>query len=1019
MCGRNEMMNETVVKNALWEDIRKKSKSIESGMDPLERKRTGSYYTALELTDIMMSELVSKVKDKKEDIWNCRFLEPCVGAGNFVFSYIKVATQGLNKEQITTLLNNIYAADINPTALKQYEELLRDLAKTFYDIELSDEYFVNHIGSGLLIDVASEQPGYLKITDVFPEEVVKDGFDIVVTNPPYKNLKAEKGHYINELDYEIDKEKYATISKIVSKKFKYSTDGVLNLYKIFVEEIIDQYTSADGYISLLIPASIMSDKTCAKLRTHILVDSNLISVKVIEEGSGYIDAQQALCAVLIQKGKQTVSVNITKDYSKHPQESADVRIEDVLNENNGNSLVAVDSDEYEVLKKLRKFPTVKELDFITNLRGELDLTANKQYIVKSNTGYPLLRGRNIGFYNLIDTGENEYVSLDFIESTKKKAYILKNRIICQQIANMHKERRVTFAYVDKNEVLGNSCNFIAVLENEYGIDIYSILGLFNSSIINWFFKLTSSNNHINNYEIDCFPVPVHSPYLLKVSKLVQEYFETNNEILIEKIEQQVQRAYGLDESEGGATVIESDIPKKLHQDLGYIIEGITYDETKGLLDNTTNIFDLAVKYGVEVDKVTKAILNGICDKYTKMYKGEILNHSTFKLSDLDLEMIKSVPPGGSWKDIPTETVVKSKRLKRISETGGRTTLYGRIDYDKPSYTITTYFNRPGNGTYVHPSHERVISVREAARFQCFKDDYYFHGNKTQLLKQVGNAVPTVLAYQIAKQIVDKTSCRKSIDLFCGAGGMTAGFKAAGIQSIMSNDIEESACITLKINNPEIEVHCGDITEEETKEKLAEAAKLGGADIICGGPPCQGFSMAGLRLTDDPRNQLFKEFIDIVIRVNPKVIVFENVEGLLSYQNGQVYQAILSMFAEIGYKTEGRTLMTNDYGVPQKRKRVIIICTRSDLNINPADLFPNPITIKPEQQITARDTVGDLDKIECGEDAKYINNNKESDILQLFKGEISYEEYISRHTDSVQSESHKGSSENFEQLTFAI
>lgn len=112
-------------------------------------------------------------------------------------------------------------------------------------------------------------------------------------------------------------------------------------------------------------------------------------------------------------------------------------------------------------------------------------------------------------------------------------------------------------------------------------------------------------------------------------------------------------------------------------------------------------------------------------------------------------------------------------------------------------------------------------------------------------------------------------------------------------------------------------------------------------------------------------------------------------------------------------------MTNDYGVPQKRKRVIIICTRSDININPADLFPNPITVEPEQQITARDTIGDLDKVECGEDAKYIQNSKESDILQLFKGEISYEEYISRHTNSVQDKSHKSSGKNFEQLTFTI
>ena len=98
----------------------------------------------------------------------------------------------MHKEQIETLINNIYVADINQTALLEYKKLLSKFAKLYFDIDLSEEYFNSHIGSALLIDVAAEQPEYIKITDVFPDEVVKEGFDIVVTNPPYKNLKAEK-----------------------------------------------------------------------------------------------------------------------------------------------------------------------------------------------------------------------------------------------------------------------------------------------------------------------------------------------------------------------------------------------------------------------------------------------------------------------------------------------------------------------------------------------------------------------------------------------------------------------------------------------------------------------------------------------------------------------------------------------------------------------------------------------------------------------------------------------------------
>ncbi len=317
---------------------------------------------------------------------------------------------------------------------------------------------------------------------------------------------------------------------------------------------------------------------------------------------------------------------------------------------------------------------------------------------------------------------------------------------------------------------------------------------------------------------------------------------------------------------------------------------------------------------------------------------------------------------------------------------------------------------------MHPAHERVISVREAARFQTFLDSYYFYGNKTQLLKQVGNAVPTILAYQIGDMIRQKTGCTKSIDLFCGAGGMTAGFKASGIQSLLCNDIEESACVTLKINNPEIPVLCGDITRPETKDLIAEVAKAGHADIICGGPPCQGFSMAGFRAKDDPRNQLFREFVDIVQRVDPKVIVFENVEGLLSYQGGQTYREVHALFSELGYDTEGRTLMTSDYAVPQRRKRVIIICTRKDMQVDLDTLFPESLTVDIDNQVTARETIYDLENVPCDENAKYGDSSYNSNILKLFKGKISYSEYLSLYKKSNPSDEDVEDAPIYEQLS---
>lgn len=425
--------------------------------------------------------------------------------------------------------------------------------------------------------------------------------------------------------------------------------------------------------------------------------------------------------------------------------------------------------------------------------------------------------------------------------------------------------------------------------------------------------------------------------------------------------------------------------------VGKVIPNFTKKQARSVLTN-----DVKIDYFLcGIDKFQEKVARAITNKFIGLYNGCILNHTASKISELDLEMIETVPQGGNWKNIRQEIVQKSQRLQRIVQTGGRTTLYGRIDYNKPSYTITTYFNRPGNGTYVHPIHNRMISVREAARFQMFRDDYYFYGNQRQLLTQVGNAVPTFLAYQIGSEIVKKTGCCKSIDLFCGAGGMTIGFKEAGITSLLSNDIDESACITIKANNPEINVLCGDISKQEIKDVIKKIALEQEVDIICGGPPCQGFSMAGFRAINDPRNQLLRDFVAVAKIVNPKIIIFENVEGLLSHQGGKTYKEILQLFSELGYIAEGRVLSANEYGVPQKRKRVIMICTRNDLATTPDVLFPSPITLEEKKQITAKDTILDLEEVACGDQIRYCSKNVDSDIVDFFRGNISYKKLFDK------------------------
>lgn len=165
---------------------------------------------------------------------------------------------------------------------------------------------------------------------------------------------------------------------------------------------------------------------------------------------------------------------------------------------------------------------------------------------------------------------------------------------------------------------------------------------------------------------------------------------------------------------------------------------------------------------------------------------------------------------------------------------------------------------------------------------------------------------------------------KMIDLFCGAGGLSLGFTQEGFVTSLANDIQECCVDTYAHNHPETprdHIVLGDINDvAEHLDELLEGKKI---DIVIGGPPCQGFSMANRqRLIDDPRNYLYKSYMAVVKKVNPAFFVMENVKGMQSVA-GEVKED----FRNIGYSVECHVLNAKDYGVPQNRERLIYIGNR--------------------------------------------------------------------------------------------
>lgn len=209
-----------------------------------------------------------------------------------------------------------------------------------------------------------------------------------------------------------------------------------------------------------------------------------------------------------------------------------------------------------------------------------------------------------------------------------------------------------------------------------------------------------------------------------------------------------------------------------------------------------------------------------------------------------------------------------------------------------------------------------------------------------------------------KIFIDVESQSKSdytfVDLFCGAGGMTQGLLQAGFRPVASVEINPIASATHTKNFPDCHHLCDDIKNLNPQNFLAE---IGSPEVhvVVGGPPCQGFSVAGKRDPNDPRNRLFREFVRVVSEIRPWYVVMENVPGILTIQKGAVKQAICEAFREIGYPHMSVAVLESAaYGVAQIRPRAIFIANRFGMQ-NP---YPKPQLLS-EQYKAIESAIDDL------------------------------------------------------------
>lgn len=232
-----------------------------------------------------------------------------------------------------------------------------------------------------------------------------------------------------------------------------------------------------------------------------------------------------------------------------------------------------------------------------------------------------------------------------------------------------------------------------------------------------------------------------------------------------------------------------------------------------------------------------------------------------------------------------------------------------------------------------------------------------------------------------------------IDLFCGCGGLSLGFEKAGINVLVGIDAWQDAITTFNYNHKNSKGICADLSTLEPSE-IEKELNGKSVDLIIGGPPCQGFSVAGKRIVDDVRNKLYKNFVRFVEYYKPKAFMMENVPNILSIGGGIVRDSIVKDFSDLGYKVVYKVLTASNYGTPQNRRRAVFVGFKDGKEF----IFPQQTV---EQLVTSYEALSDLpeNSLEDGSDYPMTTNCDYQKLMRCNSSKI-YNHQITEHSDKT-------------------
>jgi len=542
----------------------------EGRQDAVYRRSMGAYYTPRQISnhitertigpllDSLIQEVSNGSRKSVERLMKLRTLDPACGPGTFLLSAAKQITDRLERireaarrgglasianEELSghakKLAGGLYGVDLDDAALEIADFSIR------YELglDMSDSHSLRganlRIGNSL-ISLKSKNTRMV-LDSFFQNPSSRNAFEwshefsgVVgkenLMNPPYERLKPNMAEFMRERlltgprdihqdEFEVYRVRLLEDVEYFrsSGEYQLGNTHTIDTYRLFIERAL-QLTREGGRVGFVVPSTLLGDLSARKLRRNLLLNNRVEIVEEFTEGSRlFPGVTQAVCIMVVERGGKTVklkgSFNLGNLDQARKGTCITIRLNDI-EKTMGDSLPIprVPREGWGILDKLHRNPSLGTLSWAENRRGELDLTMDREYVLKEPKGHRLIRGSHISRYSFVEAPEliREYVNVEAFSkklgSSKRAVHMGKPRIACQQVSNRSQRWRLKFAPVPSKSVLANSCNYIVASE-DLGHDVLAyLLGVLNSDLMNWRFEVSNTNNHVSNRELSSLPI---------------------------------------------------------------------------------------------------------------------------------------------------------------------------------------------------------------------------------------------------------------------------------------------------------------------------------------------------------------------------------------------------------------------------------------------------------------------------------------------------------------------------------